>query len=99
VGPPSAEHLERAGVILDQLYLEPRRHALLARELCEAGLVALAHGVAPGTARVLGRPVEDGGLRDGLESTYRQLARHAGTPRERIELVDQANRVRARSLL
>jgi serine/threonine-protein kinase PknG len=99
VGPPSAEQLERAGVILDQLYLEPRRHALLARELFEAGLVALAHGVAPGTARVLGRPVEDGALRDGLEATYRQLARHAGTPRERIALVDQANRVRARSLL
>jgi serine/threonine-protein kinase PknG len=99
VRPPTAEQLERAGTILDQLHLEPRRHALLARELYEAGLIALAAGVPPGGARVLGRPMEEGALRDGLESTYRQLARHAATPRERVDLVDRANRVRARSLL
>jgi serine/threonine-protein kinase PknG len=99
VRPPTAEQLERAGTILDQLHLEPRRHALLARELYEAGLIALAAGVPPGGARVLGRPMQEGPLRDGLESTYRQLARHAATPRERVDLVDRANRVRARSLL
>ena len=99
VAPPSAEQLERAGGILDQLQLEPRRHALLALELFEAGLVALACGVPPAGARVLGKPMEEGALRDGLESTYRQLARHAATPRERVDLVDRANRVRARSLL
>jgi serine/threonine-protein kinase PknG len=99
VNPPTADQLERAGGILEQLDLDPRRHAVLALELFEAGLVALAHGLPPSGARVLGRPVEEGALRDGLESTYRQLARHAATPRERIELVDRANRVRARSLL
>jgi serine/threonine-protein kinase PknG len=99
VEPPSAEQLERAGGILEQLQLEPRRHALLALELFEAGLVALACGVPPAGARILGRPMDEGALRDGLEATYRQLARHAATPRERVELVDRANRVRARSLL
>ncbi|MGN8247302.1 tetratricopeptide repeat protein [Cellulomonas soli] len=33
-------------------------------------------------------------LRDGLESTYRRLAETAGTPQERVVLVDAANEVR-----
>jgi serine/threonine-protein kinase PknG len=91
--------MERASHILDQLYLDPRRQAILARELLEAGLSALADGAAPSSGRVLGRPMVEGALREGLESTYRQLARHAATTRERNELVDRANRVRPRTLL
>ena len=91
--------MERASRILDQLYLDPRRQATLARELLEAGLSALADGAPPSSGRVLGRPMVERALREGLESTYRQLARHAGSTRERNELVDKANRVRPRTLL
>jgi serine/threonine-protein kinase PknG len=97
--PPTAEQMERASGILDQLYLDPRRRALLACELYEAGLAALSAGTPMSAGRVLGRPLEEGPLRQGLESTYRQLARLATTTRERNELVDQANRVRPRTLL
>jgi serine/threonine-protein kinase PknG len=96
---PTAGQMERASHILDQLYLDPRRQALLARELLEAGLSALADGAPPSSGRVLGRPMVESALREGLESTYRQLARHAATTRERNELVDKANRVRPRTLL
>jgi serine/threonine-protein kinase PknG len=38
-------------------------------------------------------------LREGLESTFRQLARLATTTGERHDLVDRANRARRRTLL
>jgi serine/threonine-protein kinase PknG len=37
---------------------------------------------------------QDESLRDGLESTYRQLAGSAATDHERYALVDKANAVR-----
>jgi serine/threonine-protein kinase PknG len=96
---PTADQLELASTVLDMLHLDPRRHALLARELYDAALAALARGTDPAGRRMLGRPLEESALREGLEATYRQLARQATTSRERVELVDQANRVRARTLL
>jgi serine/threonine-protein kinase PknG len=97
--PPTGEQIERASVALDQLHLEPRRHALLARELFEAGLAALAAGAPPSRSRVLGRPLAEAPLREGLEATYRELAHHAESTRARVELIDKANKVRARTLL
>jgi serine/threonine-protein kinase PknG len=97
--PPSGAQMERASAILGSLYLDPRRQALLAVELFEAGLAALGAGTPAAGGRVLGRPMAEPALREGLEATYRQLARHAATPRERVELVDRANRVRPRTLL
>ena len=101
-GHPSPAQLERASLILGQLHLEPRRHATLARELFEAGLSAVELGVVTaGTEnrQVLGRPLVENALREGLESTYRQLARHAATTWERNDLIDRANRSRPRTLL
>jgi serine/threonine-protein kinase PknG len=98
-GPPTPVQAERASTILDSLYLDPRRRALLACELYEAGLAAVADGARAPSARVLGRPLAETPMREGLEATYRELARLAATPRERIELVDRANQVRPRTLL
>jgi serine/threonine-protein kinase PknG len=97
--PPSADQMQRASDILDELYLDPRRHAVLAGELFESALSALAGGVAVNGGTVLGHPFTEKALRTGLESTFRQRARLAASARERIELVDQANRVRPRTLL
>ncbi len=44
-------------------------------------------------------PCTEPDLRLALESTYRSLAQHAPTRRERIALVDRANSIRPRSIL
>jgi serine/threonine-protein kinase PknG len=46
---------------------------------------------------LLGRPLSQRGVRDGLEAAYRELARLAPTMAERIALVDKANHRRNRS--
>ena len=48
--------------------------------------------------RVLAHPMTPTGVRLGLEHTYRAMARQAPTVAERIALVDQANRIRPRTL-
>ena len=55
----------------------------------------LAGGSGPGT--VLGSALTEDELRAGLEHSYRTLARHADNTRERIALVDTANRIRPRT--
>ena len=97
--PPTTEQLESAAGILTELRLTPRHHAELAGTLFEAGLAALAAGTATPGRRILGRPLTENGLRAGLESTYRDLARTASTTRERNDLVDLANHSRPRTLL
>ena len=101
-GLPTPQQLEQASFILAQLRLDPRRHAEMACELFEAGLSTLAAGsggAAAGAVAILGRPLAENALREGLEQTYRQLARHAATTGERHELIDRANRARPRTLL
>jgi serine/threonine-protein kinase PknG len=99
-GHPSPEQLEQASAILAQLRLDPRRHAEMASELFESGLIALAadHSAA-NRGQVLGRPLAETPLRRGLEASFRQMARHAPTVAERNELIDRANRARPRTLL
>jgi serine/threonine-protein kinase PknG len=96
---PSAGQLERASLILDQLYLDPRRRGLMTIELYESSLTALGSGATAGGGTVLGRPLTESAMRAGLEAELRKLARLAGSVRERNELVDRANRVRRRTLL
>ncbi len=48
--------------------------------------------------RIGGYPATDRGMRDGLEDSYRSLAKHAGSDRARVRLVDQANQIRNRTL-
>jgi serine/threonine-protein kinase PknG len=104
-GAPSPDQLTLASTILERLDLDPLGRAQLDVELFQAGLSALTLGGAGGVAgaatggRVLDRPFEEPALREGLEAAYRELARHAATTRERIELVDNANRVRPRTLI
>ena len=99
LGAPTAGQMARASAIIDQLYLDPQRRAELSGELYEAGLAALQAGADPAGAKVLGRPLSEAALREGLESTYRDRARLARTTPDRIALIDRANRVRPRTLL
>ncbi|WP_433274056.1 tetratricopeptide repeat protein [Actinosynnema sp. CS-041913] len=88
-----------AGTRLAGLDLDVARRALLTAELLRTALESLpADGSAP-AGRLLGCELSESGLRSGLERCYRQLARLADTPEERIALVDRANAVRPRTLV
>jgi serine/threonine-protein kinase PknG len=63
---------------------------------------AFSQGSPPGPASaqlgpLLGSPLDETGLRHGLERSYRLLARLAQSGTERIELVERANRFRPRT--
>ena len=103
---PSADQLVRASTVLESLDLDPTRRALLELEVYESALYSLAVSPAPppsgapvpsGSTLLLGRPMASGALRKGMERTFRRLARHATSGRERVRLVDSANRVRPRT--
>ncbi|TQM78028.1 serine/threonine-protein kinase PknG [Saccharothrix saharensis] len=88
-----------AGARLSGLELDVARRAGLTVELLGVALESLPGGGAPPAARLLDCEVSESGLRLGLERWYRQLARLADTPEERIALVDRANAVRPRTLV
>ncbi|MEU4443728.1 tetratricopeptide repeat protein [Actinosynnema sp. NPDC050801] len=88
-----------AGARLSGLELDVARRAGLTVELLGVALESLpADGSAP-AGKLLDCEVSESGLRLGLERCYRQLARLADTPEERIALVDRANAVRPRTLV
>ncbi|WP_434589595.1 tetratricopeptide repeat protein [Streptomyces sp. A5-4] len=55
------------------------------------------HGARPVRSALLGSPLDERGLRFGLERSYRVLARLAQRGDERIDLVERANRFRPRT--
>nr|WP_143231247.1 serine/threonine-protein kinase [Actinosynnema sp. ALI-1.44] len=86
---------------LERLALDAERRTQLSAEVLEAayGWVKAGRpggGHAAGT--VLGCTLSERELRFGLERCYRALARLAGTPEQRHELVDRANAIRPRTL-
>ncbi|MER6052087.1 tetratricopeptide repeat protein [Streptomyces sp. NPDC001793] len=91
--------------------LDDRRRELLATEVLGSALdwvLSGSHGDGPGAPdggepagaavpTLLGSPLDERGLRFGLERSYRLLARLARRGEERIELVERANRFRPRT--
>jgi serine/threonine-protein kinase PknG len=92
-----------AGTRVERLSLDAERRAKLAVDVLRAAVTWVRAG-RPGAqapqsgVRVLGSELTERGLRLGLESRYRLLARLAGTVAERVELVDLANSVRPKTL-
>lgn len=85
---------------LDQLRLDLNRTARMSIEVLTAALaLVLAGDAGAGPAAVLGYGFDERQLRLGLEHAYRDLAKIADDPQRRSALVDQANRVRPRTLL
>lgn len=90
-----------AGGRVERLSLDAERRAKLAVDVLRAGVGWVAAGRPGGgqvQARLLGCELDERGLRFGLESCYRSLARLAATVTERVELVDLANSVRPKTL-
>ena len=98
---PEADDLHAAAATVSRLQLDAQQRSTLAAEILERALAAQQAGTlsaAPGV-ELFGNPLDERGIRLGLESTYRELARLASDPREKFELVDKANAVRPRSLV
>ncbi|MCE6997514.1 protein kinase [Saccharothrix sp. S26] len=97
-GSEALSEVMAAGARLSGLELDVARRVGLTVELLGVALESLPRGgVVAGT--LLDCEVSETGLRLGLERCYRQLARLADSPEERIALVDRANAVRPRTLV
>jgi serine/threonine-protein kinase PknG len=95
--PPVADFFTAAEQ-LNTLELDEQRRELAVAEVLETVLTWVCagrpwpHGAAtPIPATVLGHRLNDSGVRNRLESAYRELARLAPTTAQRIAFVDQAN--------
>ncbi|WP_433547664.1 tetratricopeptide repeat protein [Streptomyces sp. CA-294286] len=80
--------------------LDAVRREQLATEVLGTALdwvLSGGHGARPVQTALLGCPLDERGLRLGLERSYRVLARLAQRGDERIELVERANRLRPRT--
>jgi serine/threonine-protein kinase PknG len=94
--PPSHDDLQRAAVTVDRLGLDAQQHAALVKELLETALDLLWEGklTAAQGVTLLGHPCDERGIRLGLETVFRDLARLSTTVGERVSYVELANRVR-----
>ncbi|MCX5201181.1 serine/threonine-protein kinase PknG [Streptomyces sp. NBC_00237] len=80
--------------------LDAVRREQLATEVLGTALdwvLSGGHGARPVQTALLGSPLDERGLRFGLERSYRVLARLAQRGDERIDLVERANRLRPRT--
>jgi serine/threonine-protein kinase PknG len=98
-GNSAVDELLVAGAILESLPLRGEPRARLQAEVLEAALAVVQRRGAfdDGRASLLGCRFLERDLRFGVERSYRELARWAGSSAERIQLVDQANQVRPRT--
>ncbi len=98
-GDPELADLQAASDTIERLQLDATERAALAADIFERALAGVEDGRIPSTAgTMLGRPLTEKSLREGLEQTYRTQARLATSPEQRERLVDRANAVRPRSL-
>jgi len=89
--------LVAASGAIDALDIEGEQRALLTAELLRTALEHVTREGADPEVSVAGCALQETRIRLGLERTYRALAAVAGSPDERVRLVDEANRVRPRT--
>jgi serine/threonine-protein kinase PknG len=96
---PTVDDLTVANQTLESLTLEGIERHRLDRQILETALTLLTTKII--TERdnllILGQPLQEIKLRQGLEKVLRSMA-HLATGDEKINLVDEANRVRPRTL-
>ena len=94
--PPGAEELREASAVVEALALEGLEQARLQAELLEIALNLLGtRAVAPNPAvRVMGQPLGEIPVRQGLELALRHMARLVSDRQQQVALVDRANAVR-----
>jgi len=99
--PPGAAELAQASEVIRALTIDGlKRHRLAADLLLTAIDRIKDKTVQPNSAvRLLDEPLQIRALQFGAERELRACARHVKTDEERIRLVDEANRVRPRTLV
>jgi serine/threonine-protein kinase PknG len=96
---PTLDELKSANQTLESLTLDGIEKYRLDRQVLETALNLLTSKAitAQNNLTILGQPLEEIKLREGLEKVLRSMA-HLSTGEEKILLVDEANRVRPKSL-
>ncbi|MEH2420769.1 MAG: tetratricopeptide repeat protein [Nostoc sp.] len=97
---PGTQELKATSVAIEALTLEGSDRYRLTKQVLETALNLLTSRQLQAAAdlTILGRPLEEVHLRKGLEKALRDMA-HLATGDEKISLVNQANRVRPRTLI
>ena len=96
---PSLEELKSATETVESLTLEGIEKYRLDRQILETALTLLTSKaiVAHNQTIIAGQPLEEVKLRQGLEKVLRSIA-YLATGTEKINLVDEANRIRPKTL-
>ena len=97
---PRLEDLVSASQLAQGLTLTGLNKVTLSSQILNAAVLQVqARAIAANpAASICGTPVDEGRLRHSLEANLREMARYLPAS-ERIRLVDEANRVRPRSLI
>lgn len=97
---PDADDIVAAVQTLEGIQLDAEERADISLEIVEQALAGLESGsITPSkTTQVLGNQLTAEGMRNRLEQSYRELARLAQSPADRVRLIDRANEVRQVSL-
>jgi len=96
---PAFDDLLSASALAQSLSLDGRDRCTLDSQIYQAALAELGtkKTQVDGNATILGQPLAERPLRLGLENSLRAMAKFANED-ERIRLIDEANRVRPRTL-
>jgi serine/threonine-protein kinase PknG len=96
---PGAEELAGASETVEALALEGMERYRLSQQILETALDLVTSRAVPPSAsvRILGKPLREADLRRGLEESFRAMAHLTRGP-AKVQLVDEANRVRPRTL-
>jgi serine/threonine-protein kinase PknG len=97
--PPTIAELKSATATVEALTLEGIEKHRLDRQVLETALTLLTSKaiVAQDNLQILGQPLQEIKLRTGLEKVLRSMA-HLSTGDEKIQLVDEANKIRPKTL-
>lgn len=96
---PGAKELKDASAAIEAIAIEGMDRYRLTKQVLETALhLVTSQALSPASSiAILGQPLEELYLRKGLEKSLRAMA-HLTTGDEKIRLVDEANRVRPRTL-
>ncbi len=100
ISKPNPEELKAAAATIEALTLSGMDLYKLTQQILETALNLLTSQSIPNLAnmRILGQPLQEKSLRIALEKALRDMA-HLASGHEKTRLVDEANRVRPRTLV